>query len=97
MAAEKITRAEVEHVAHLARLHFSPEELDGFTRQLNEILAYVAKIEELDTECVEPTTHAIALTNAFREDEVRPGLDVADALANAPEGEDGQFVVPRVI
>lgn len=92
-----ITRKEVEHVAHLARLHLDGEELDLMTKQLDMILSYVAKLEELDTEGVEPTTHAFSITNAFREDQVEPSLDQDNALANGPDHSDDSFVVPRVI
>ena len=93
----KITRKEVEHVAHLARLHLDAEELDLMTEQLDMILSYVAKLEELDTEGVKPTTHAFSITNAFREDKVEPSLDQDKALANGQDHSDDSFVVPRVI
>ena len=93
----KITRKEVEHVAHLARLHLGSEELDLMTEQLDMILSYVAKLEELDTEGIEPTTHAFSISNAFREDIVEPSLDQDEALANGPDHNDDSFVVPRVI
>lgn len=93
----KISQREVEHVAHLARLHLSQEELSVMTAQLDTILSYVAKLDELDTTEVEPTTHAFAITNAFREDTVNPSLTQREALANAPEHNGESFVVPRVI
>ena len=92
-----LTRAEVLHVAQLARLSLIPDEIETFTRQLNDILAYVAKLQEVDTEGVPPLAHVIPLSNAFREDEVKPGLERDDSLANAPERGEGAFVVPRVI
>lgn len=92
-----LTREEVLHVAQLARLSLNPEEIETFTRQLNDILAYVAKLQEVDTQGVPPLAHVIPLANAFREDEVRPGLAQDDSLANAPERGEGAFVVPRVI
>ncbi|MDI6853341.1 MAG: Asp-tRNA(Asn)/Glu-tRNA(Gln) amidotransferase subunit GatC [Deltaproteobacteria bacterium] len=92
-----LTREEVLHVATLARLSLKPEEIETFTRQLNDILAYVAKLQEVDTEGVPPLAHVIPLSNAFREDEVQPSLDRDESLANAPEREEGAFVVPRVI
>jgi aspartyl-tRNA(Asn)/glutamyl-tRNA(Gln) amidotransferase subunit C len=92
-----LTRDEVLHVAQLARLSLKPEEIETFTRQLNDILAYVAKLQEVDTEGVPPLAHVIPLSNAFREDEVQPGLERDETLANAPEREEGAFVVPRVI
>ena len=93
----KISQQEVEHVAHLARLHLSREELRTMTTQLDMILSYVAKLDELDTSSVEPTTHAISVTNAFREDKVKPSLTQREALANAPEHDEAFFIVPRVI
>ena len=93
----KITISEIEHVAQLARLSFEPDEIRDFARQLNDILGYIGKLEELDTNSIKPTTHALELTNAFREDESRPSLPVDEALSNAPEHENGLFVVPKII
>ncbi len=92
-----LTREEVLHVAELARLSLRPEEIEIFTRQLNDILAYVEKLQELDTTGVAPLAHVIPVFNAFREDEVREGLPLDLALENAPAREDGNFLVPRVI
>ena len=92
-----LTRNEVLHVANLARLSLVPEEIELFTRQLNDILAYVSKLEELDTTGVEPLAHVIPVFNVFREDVVREGLDRDTALSNAPAREEGAFVVPRII
>ena len=93
----KITPEEVSHVANLARLHLSEAEVEEMARKLDEILTYVAKLNELDTEGVEPKTHAISIVNAFREDEVKPSLDRGDSLANGPRQNGEAFVVPRVI
>ncbi len=93
----KITTSEIEHVAQLARLSFDPSEIENFNRQLNDILGYISKLEELDTSRVEPTTHALELTNAFRKDEVKPSLPVGKILSNAPGLEHGKFVVPKII
>ena len=93
----KISRQEVEHVAHLARLHLDAEELSQMTAQLDTILSYVAKLDELDTTGVQPTTHAFSITNAFREDRVRDSLAQDEALGNAPQQNGESFVVPRVI
>ena len=93
----KITASQIEHMAHLARLSFNPSEIEGFSKQLNDILGYISKLEELDTSRVEPTTHALELTNAFRKDEVRPSLPVEKTLSNAPEREKRGFVVPKII
>ncbi len=92
-----LSREEVLHVAELARLSLGPEEVELFTRQLNDILAYVEKLQELDTNGVVPLAHVIPVFNAFREDEVRAGLPLEEALANAPAREEGSFLVPRVI
>lgn len=93
----KITEAEVEHVARLARLELTPEEKTMFTGQMDAILAYVEKLNELDTADVIPTAHAVPMENAFREDVVRPSLGVDNALANAPARAEGFFRVPKVI
>jgi aspartyl-tRNA(Asn)/glutamyl-tRNA(Gln) amidotransferase subunit C len=92
-----LTRDEVLHVATLARLSLLPDEIELFTRQLNDILAYMEKLQELDTEKVEPLAHVIPVFNVFREDKVREGLEREAALDNAPGQEDGAFLVPRVI
>jgi aspartyl-tRNA(Asn)/glutamyl-tRNA(Gln) amidotransferase subunit C len=93
----KITHAEVEHVARLARLALSPEEVTTFTGQMDAILAYVDTLMELDTEGVVPTSHAVPVENAFREDQARPSIGVHAALANAPDRVEDFFRVPKVI
>ncbi|BBA71804.1 Asp-tRNA(Asn)/Glu-tRNA(Gln) amidotransferase subunit GatC [Geobacter sulfurreducens] len=93
----KITRTDVEHVATLARLELAEDEKDRFTGQLDAILAYVEKLNELDTDGIIPTSHAVPVENAFREDEVRLSIGVENALANAPDRVEGFFRVPRVI
>jgi len=93
----KITREEVEHVAHLARLNLSGDELEKMTEQLDNILSYVAKLDELTTEGVEPTTHAFSIRNAFREDIVQESLSQKEALKNCPVKNEEAFIVPRVI
>ena len=92
-----LTRDEVLHVANLARLSLSPDEIELFTRQLNDILAYMEKLQELDTEGVTPLAHVMPVFNVFREDKVKEGLEREAALDNAPAQEDGAFLVPRVI
>jgi aspartyl-tRNA(Asn)/glutamyl-tRNA(Gln) amidotransferase subunit C len=89
-----ISRDEVVHVARLARLALSEEELDRFAGQLDAILEAVGKVAELDLSGVEPTLHPLALSNVWAEDEPTPSLSVEEALANAPEAEDGAFRVP---
>ncbi len=93
----KISKDEVTHVAHLARLEFGEAETEKFTAQLNGILRYMDKLNEVDTNGVEPVTHAIARKNAFREDAVNASLPPEASLANAPESRGGCFLVPKVI
>lgn len=92
-----ITKEEVGHVAHLARLHFSEEEQDKFTSQLNDILTYIDKLNQVDTSGILPTTHAISLNNAFREDVVKESIGRDLALTNAPDEKGSCFRVPKVI
>ena len=89
-----ISRDDVVHVARLARLALTEEELDRFAGQLDAILEAVGKVAELDLSGVEPTLHPLALANVLAEDDPRPCLPVDEALANAPEAEDGAFRVP---
>jgi len=93
----KITPEELRHVAKLARLSLSEAEVEKTTLQLDGILRYVEKLGELDTTSVVPTTHALAVRNAFRPDEVKDSLSQQDALANSPVQNGEAFVVPRVI
>lgn len=93
----KITRKEVEHVALLARLNLAEEELETFTGQMDAILAYVDKLNGLDTSGIVPTSHAVPMENAFRADEVRSSIGTENALANSPDRIDGFFRVPKVI
>ena len=84
-------------MANLARLRLDADELEAFTKQLNEILEFMGKLEALDTSGVEPTTRAIELLNVFRDDEAKPSLSVEEVEQNAPQSEKGAFVVPRII
>ena len=93
----RISKEEVAHVAHLARLEFDEAEMEKFTAQLNDILLYMDKLGEVDTAGVEPVTHAIARKNAFREDAIGASLPPEASLANAPEARGGCFQVPKVI
>ncbi len=93
----KISEEEVRHVAKLARLDMDETAIEKFAEQIGSILGYADKLREVDTEGVRPTSHAIFLNNAFREDKVKEQLDRESALANAPEQEDGAFTVPRVL
>jgi aspartyl-tRNA(Asn)/glutamyl-tRNA(Gln) amidotransferase subunit C len=92
-----ISRQDVEHVAELARLDLTAAEREQFIAQLNDILTYIDKLNELDTSNVEPTSHVIPMANVFRDDEVRPSLDRELALQNAPEVSHFFFKVPRII
>jgi aspartyl-tRNA(Asn)/glutamyl-tRNA(Gln) amidotransferase subunit C len=89
-----ISRAEVVHVARLARLALTDEELDRFAGQLDAILEAVGKVSELDLSGVEPTLHPLELSNVWAEDAPQPSLPLEDAIANAPEVEDDAFRVP---
>jgi aspartyl-tRNA(Asn)/glutamyl-tRNA(Gln) amidotransferase subunit C len=97
--AERLTRADVERVATLARLELSDTEKDLFVHQLSHVLEYAEQIQRIDTTGVEPTSHVLARMPAERPDESRPGLTNAEALANAPDpaAPAGFFRVPRVI
>jgi len=92
-----LSREEILHVARLARLEFSPAEIDRFSAQLSGILTYVEQLGELDVSGVEPTSHALPLKNVLREDEVRPSLSPDEVLANAPERIGDCYKVPAVI
>uniref|UniRef100_A0A7V4G6Q5 Aspartyl/glutamyl-tRNA(Asn/Gln) amidotransferase subunit C n=1 Tax=Desulfobacca acetoxidans TaxID=60893 RepID=A0A7V4G6Q5_9BACT len=92
-----LSREEVLHVAQLARLSLEEAEVDLFTRQLNDILEYVAALQAVDTTGVPPMTHVVPVWNVFREDAVTGSLPREEGLANAPAREEGTFVVPRII
>ena len=92
-----ISREQIHHVAQLARLKLDPAAVDKFVDQVGDVLKYVEKLDAVDTRGVQPTSHAISLSNAFREDVPGTHLKNQDALANAPQGENGEFIVPRVI
>ena len=92
-----LSREQVEQVAFLARLELTDEEKDRLTGQLNQILEYFNKLQELDTEAVEPTSHVVPVENVSREDKMRPSLPVEDVLSNAPEAQDDCFAVPRIV
>jgi len=93
----KITTEEILHVADLARLDMDPQNIEVLAGQIGKILEYVDMLGRVNTEGVKPTTHAIFLTNAFREDAETVHLDREKVLANAPDIQNGNFVVPRVI
>ncbi len=87
----------IEHIGRLARLSLSDEEKELFGRQINSILDYMEKLNELDTTGVEPTSHVISISNVAREDEPRMSLEREDALMNAPDHTDKFYRVPKII
>lgn len=88
---------DVKYVADLARLKFNDEELAALQNDLNNILVYFEKLNELDTSGITPTAHVLEIKNRFREDEVEPSLDREEALSNAPSVKDNCFKVPKII
>ncbi len=95
--SERISTEQVAHVARLARLDLTDDELEHYTDQLAAILDHAADIEALDLEGVEPMTHPVPLVNVLREDVVRPCLDRDEVLAAAPAAESGRFKVPPIL
>jgi aspartyl-tRNA(Asn)/glutamyl-tRNA(Gln) amidotransferase subunit C len=93
----KITVNEVEKVANLARLKFSAEETEVFTRQLDAILSYIDKLNELDTTGIEPLSHVMQIHNVTRPDVVKPSLSPDEALGNAPDRSGDFYRVPKII
>ncbi|MBD3289506.1 Asp-tRNA(Asn)/Glu-tRNA(Gln) amidotransferase subunit GatC [candidate division KSB1 bacterium] len=92
-----ITKSDVERIAKLAKLDFSDEEKMNFTHQLSEILGYMEKLNELDTEEIEPTSHVLGIQNELREDRQESWVSQEEALKNAPKQKKGFFSVPKVI
>ena len=92
-----ISRDEIAHLARLARLALSDDELERFGQQLDVIIGAVSRISNLDTADVPPTSHALPLTNIMRDDVARPGLGVEAALSGAPAADEGRFRVPRIL
>ena len=92
-----ITRDEVAHLAHLARLALSDAELDALATQLDVILGAVARVGEVAAADIPPTSHSVPLVNVLRPDQLRDSLGAAPALAGAPAAEDGRFRVPRIL
>lgn len=97
MSEPRISLKEVEHVARLARLELSAAETEQMRRELDGILSYIDKLRALDTEGVEPTSHAVPVANVMREDVPRPSLPQVEMLANAPDRHRDLFRVPRII
>lgn len=92
-----IDAEEVRRIARLARLALRDDEIEWFRGRLGAVLEYVAKLDGVDTEGVEPTSHVITLTNVFREDAVLPSLPQGSAVRNAPRAADGFIIAPRII
>lgn len=92
-----ISKDQVKHVAHLARLAVTEDEADLFTDQLGSIIGYAEQLNELDTEGVEPTTHVMDLKNVLRKDEPKEWISKEDALKNAPDKQNGYFRVPSIL
>lgn len=92
-----VSKKNVEKIAELARLKFSEEKLENFTLEMNEILNYMEKLNELDTENVKPLSHPVEQTNVFRDDKLKPSITTEEALRNAPEKDEHHFKVPKVI
>jgi aspartyl-tRNA(Asn)/glutamyl-tRNA(Gln) amidotransferase subunit C len=97
MTSMPITRDDVAHLARLSRLALADDELDHLAGQLDEIIAAVARVQEVAAVGIPPTTHAAELVNVFRDDEIAACLGAEAALAQAPAAEDGRFRVPRIL
>ncbi len=93
----KITKEEIIHVAKLARLEITDEEVSKYTPQLESILEYASKISEIDTNDVAPTSHPLEMVNVLRQDEIGESLTQEQALSNAPQAESGRFKVPQIL
>lgn len=94
---ERITKNQVKHVAHLARLNFNEEEIEKFAYELDEIIGFAEQLNEIETSNIEPTSHVLDVRNVLREDEKKESLSSEDAMKNAPDQKDGQFKVPSVL
>ena len=88
---------DIKYVAHLARLHLTPDEEKKLGTQLGGILDYIEKLKELDVTGVEPTAHAVPMVNVTRADEIRPSLPHDEAMRNAPRQANGLFIVPKIV
>jgi aspartyl-tRNA(Asn)/glutamyl-tRNA(Gln) amidotransferase subunit C len=92
-----LTSEDLAHLARLARISLTREELDHFAGQLDVILSAVARVGEVAADDIPPTSHALPLTNVFRDDAITPSLARDEVLAAAPAAEDGRFRVPRIL
>jgi aspartyl-tRNA(Asn)/glutamyl-tRNA(Gln) amidotransferase subunit C len=92
-----VTNNDVKKIAELARLEFTDKEIENYTSEMNQILGYVEKLNELDTENIEPLSHPIENNNVFRDDVMHQSTDRNEALKNAPDSTSEHFKVPKVI
>ena len=92
-----LSRDQVEHVAHLARVGVTEEDIERFSHQLSDVLDYFERLDRVDIEGVPPTSHTLPLHNVMREDETEPSYDVEDVLANAPNQEERRFRVRAIL
>lgn len=92
-----VTKKEVEKIAELALLKFSDEELDNLTPQMNEILSFMEKLNEIDTEKVKPLSHPVEQVNVFRNDNLKTSISTEEALKNALDKDENHFRIPKVI
>jgi aspartyl/glutamyl-tRNA(Asn/Gln) amidotransferase C subunit len=95
--ASEIDAAQVRHIARLARLHLTDDEVERFQRELGEILVWFRDLQRVDTDGVAPMAHALPVTNVARDDASQPSLPARQALANAPQRDTDFFRVPRVL
>ena len=93
----KITKKDIEHIAHLGRLELAPDEVELYTEQVDRILQYMDKLNSLNTEEIEPTSHAMPVVCVLREDEAKRSLSTDESIQNAPEKKGGFFKVPPII
>ena len=92
-----ITSADIDKIANLAKLHLSEAEREKFASQLSDIVSYIEKLNQLNTDDVKPLAHVNDLTNVFREDKARPSMEKQDVFKNSPQHDDEFFLVPKVI
>ena len=97
MSLEMIQKRDVKHVAKLARLNLTEDEVESFTQQLGNILDYIHNLEKIDTEQIEPTAHVLTIRNVFRDDELKKSLDLETVFNNASKKEGGYFKTPKIM
>ncbi len=93
----KISKEMVKHISLLSRLELKEDEIEMYQEQLSRILDYIEKLNEVNTDTVEPTSHVLSLNNVFRDDVVKPSISREEALRNAPDATDKFFRVPKII